>query len=642
MLKYGQEDLSNLWQMGFQSTIRLILLSLSIGGVATLLWWSWHAPKNSFYYLFHYSYSWLYCKIPFGCSQVAMYNQQVLQPIIDQMGEVLRSCGTVFSVTSFLCTVGLRYYFIKYSQKLEKERYLRGSRLLKTDELNVEIDSARTPQGKLKYESTSQDLYLGREKVRLPHALTFRHLVAVGVSGTGKTQLINSLLKQLEGMRRQKCLVLDLNGQYYSRFGQDGDKILSLYDTRSQAWSFYGENVPPEFFAQALVEINNSNPFFGNAGRALMTDIISRNSIVSQVWQDLTSDKAELLEKLKGGISPSLLGAPEQAAGVISSASVEMNFLRHLNHSNSSQEFFSLTDWVLSPSEDWVFLIVKDIDLAATKPLLRLWVDLVVGGVLQREENNEYPHLWVVCDELPGLGVLPSLGKLLSQGRKYKSSLIAGYQVREQIEHLYGKEGGKEILAGLQNKIIFRTPDPDSAKKESLTLGEQEVIEVTSSGQLGEAGESDRNSLQRNVKTRLVVMPSEVQNLADMKAYIKICEFDPCQISLDPQSLPQINEPSVRYLPPSSGATSLDDNLESTNAKDDDQEQKSKETHSSTATEDTGEAQELSKVEVTNAAVAEKSPEYQLQTQEIGNTESFEEYKKAKNVDDDLPWDIKP
>ncbi len=553
MLKYGQPDLANQWQIGFQSFLRLVVLSMLLGAVASFIWWHFQAEEYSFYYLFQYCYSWLYCHIPFGCSEVATYNLQVLQPFVERLDKLIRSCGVVFASFSFISCVGLRYYFVQQSSKLEKARYLRGARLLKPADLNLDIDAARDNQGRLKYEETTLDLYFGKEKIRLPYSLSFRHLATVGISGTGKTQLINSFLECLGSRRGQKCFVLDLNGQYYSRFGQVGDKILSLYDTRSEAWSFYGENVPPEFFASALVEVSEggNSKFFGNAGRALMTDIISHNDTIEGVWQDLTSPVSELLAKLKDGISPALLGAPEQAAGVIASASVELGFLRHLNYWNKSQDFFSLTDWVLSPSEDWVFVIVKDIDLAAAKPLMRLWFDLVVGGVLQREEKAQYPHLWVVCDELPGLGILPSFGKLLSQGRKYQATMAVGYQVRGQIEQLYGKDQAQEIFAGLQNKFIFRIPEPDSAKVESLTLGEQEVEEVTSNAQLG-AGivEGDRNSLVRAIKTRPVVMAAELQNLADMKAYVKLCEFNPTLITFDYQAYPEINEPTIRQIPP--------------------------------------------------------------------------------------------
>jgi Type IV secretion-system coupling protein DNA-binding domain len=566
--KYGQEDALNQWQRGWQNLVRLLLLSISIGAASTIIWWQLRAPANTFYYLFQYWYSWLYCRLPFACSQVAVYNQQVLQPFIDGLWELLRMCGVVFSVTSFLSFVGLRYYVVCRNQDIDKERFIRGSRLLKPKELNLEIDTARTPQGNIKYPPTDADLYLGRERVRLPYSLSFRHLGIVGVPGTGKTQLFISIFNQLKSRTGHKGFILDLNGQYYARFGQRGDKILSLQDVRSEAWSFYGERgVPAEFIAQALVEVNNHDNFFTSAAQALLTDLITRNQNIEGVRQDLTSELSKLLEKLQGGISPSLLGAPEQAAGVIATAAVELGFLQQLHQNNQNrdqdgQQFFSLTDWVLSESAEWVFLIVKDVDFAATRTLLRLWVMLVVGAVLQRDEHKPYPHLWVFCDEFPGFGALPDIDKFISQGRKYKATMVAGYQVRGQIQHLYGMEGAKEIIAGLQNKVIFRTPDPSDAKEESLTLGEQEVEEVTTSAQLGQIGEKDSNSLQRGIVTRPVVMPSQLQNLADMRAYTKLCEFDPCLISFDYQTLPTSNQPqtSMRQISPTNSTSDNDNN----------------------------------------------------------------------------------
>jgi type IV secretory pathway TraG/TraD family ATPase VirD4 len=62
--------------------------------------------------------------------------------------------------------------------------------------------------------------------------------------------------------------------------------------------------------------------------------------------------------------------------------------------------------------------------------------------------------------------------------------------------------------------------------------------------------QNDRNTLSRSVKTRPVVMPSEIQNLPDLHAYIKICDFDPTLIHFEYQDYPQINEPNCSEIPP--------------------------------------------------------------------------------------------
>jgi Type IV secretion-system coupling protein DNA-binding domain len=536
---YGQEIVQNEWQLGLGNFIRLALLSMFLGTILAVVYFSLFAPPGSVAIAAYYYWSLLYCKIPFGCSSSAINNINLLQPHMDKIGSTLNACQYVFAFGTLISGVGLRAFFVKRGKQLTEERYLRGAKLLKPEALQGEIDS--------RYPETLFDLRAGKEKIRFPETLTSRHIVLAGASGTGKTQVTNSLLKQLEKQRRQKVLVLDLNGQYYSRFGKKGDIILSLYDKRTAAWDFWSEDAPPEFFAEALIE--NDDKFFAPAGRGLMTDLLRLNNAIDGLWQDLTSKPEKLLSKLEGGISPALIGAPEQAAGVQATASLRLNFLQHLNHWSDGNPF-TMTDWCVNDSENWVFLIVRDRDLAASKPILRVWFDLATLGVLGRDENKDYPHLWLIADELPALGQLPTLGKLLSQGRKYRASVVAGYQTSGQIEDLYGRDGAKEIFQGLQSKIIFRCSDSETSKKASLDLGEQDVEEIGTSIQFGKMPDSDRSSLNRSIKTRPIVMPSELQNLPDLQAYIKICDFNPTLLHFNYKNYPSINESNCSEIPP--------------------------------------------------------------------------------------------
>ena len=552
---FGQEITKNNWEIQFQNFCWLLLISLICGIVLTLIIFALLAPNNSFGIVHWYFASWLSCKVPLACSNEARANMQALQPQMNRLGSLLNFCKFVLALSTAGSFFGLRWYFTKQGQKYLSEKYLRGAKFLTPPELQAEIDA--------KYEATEFDLELGREKIRLPEFLTFRHISFAGASGTGKTQAINSLLTQLQQKKQQKCLILDLNGQYYSRFGREGDVILSLYDKRSRSWDFWSEDAPAEFFAEALIDTDSNDKFFAPAGRALLTDLLRVDSNAEVLWQDLTSQPKDLIEKLRGGISPSLIGADEQAAGVLSTASLQLNFLQHLNHWCENRERFRITEWCTSKEENWVFLIVRDRDLAASKPLLRTWVDLAVLGVLQREEDGDYPHLWLIADELPGLGKLPTLGKLLSQGRKYLATALVGYQTSGQIEDIFGRDGAKEILQGLQNKFVFCCSDSDTSKKASLELGEEEIEEVSTTIQFGKLASNDRNSLSRSIKVRPVVMASEIQNLPDLQAYIKFCDLNPSLIHFDYQKYPQINPPNESEIPhKNSGNCSADtDNL---------------------------------------------------------------------------------
>ena len=557
---FGQEITKNNWDIGWQNFCWLMLISFIGGLIITITFFALFAPTDSVQIVHWYFISWLSCKVPLACSPEAINNMQLLQPQMDELTSVLNSCKFVLPLGTAGSFIGLIQYFQKQGEKYTTKRYIRGAKLLQPEQLQAEINAF--------YPETEFDLALGREKIRLPEFLTYRHISLAGASGTGKTQAINSLLTQLQQKKNQKCLILDLNGQYYSRFGREDDVILSLYDKRTLNWNFWSEDAPAEFFAEALIEVDGNDKFFAPAGRALLTDLLRINGSIEPLWQDLTSQPQDLIKRLKGGISPALIGAEDQAAGVMATASLQLNFLQHLNHCCSYPAPFSITNWCTNSDENWIFLIVRDRDLAASKPLLRTWVDLTTLGILQREEDKTYPHLWLIADELPGLGKLPTLGKLLSQGRKYLATALVGYQTSSQLEDIYGKEGAKEILQGLQNKLFFRCSDSDTSKKASLELGEQEIEEISTSIQFGFLAASDRNSLNRSIKTRPIVMPSEIQNLPDLQAYLKLCDKNPTLIHFDYKKYPQHNlpheeesnsrslnsnhnEPTFEFLPPS-------------------------------------------------------------------------------------------
>jgi Type IV secretion-system coupling protein DNA-binding domain len=551
----GQEITFNEAQIAGQNFLRLILQSMALGLFAALIWWSLFAPQDAFRAINLYWYSVVYCFFPFGCSDTALANIQYYQTTINKLGGVWQACTYVFAGGTFTSIFGLSYLFEKRGKELEESKILRGARLLSAKALKKKITSD--------FIESSFDLKLGTEAVSIPEKLIFRHMSFVGESGTGKTQAINSLLVQLQGMPNQKVMIIDLNGQYYSRFGRPQDKILSLYDKRTQPWTPWVEKAQPEFFAEVLVEEKKGDPFFPAAGRALLSDLLSINDNIAGLWKDLTSGQEKLIAKLQGGISPALLGSGRQAEGVIGTTILKLSFLRKLNHwCDPRQTPFSITDWATNQDESWVYLIVRDQDLPSSRDLLRLWVDLAVLGLLQRDENKDYPRLGIVADEMPGIGKLPGLGKLASQGRKYKGFFIGGWQAPSQIEGLWGKEGAKEIFQGLQTKLVFRSSDPDEAKYGSGLLGEQEIEEITQSVQFGTATTSDRNSLNRAIKMTPTVMSSEIEFLDDLKAYVKIVKYNPCLIKFEPKEYPAVNQPTDCEIPPSTYGKAKDTDSE--------------------------------------------------------------------------------
>lgn len=543
---YGQEITQNEWALAWQNFSKLMLTSFIISLLVAMIWFGLFAPQGYMGAIALYSYSWLFCKLPFGCSSNASYNLRNLQPIMAEIGGLLIVCRNITAIGTIAAAFGLNRYFKLKGEELEKDKIIRGSKLLAPGELKEEIAAEHEPN--------SLDLIVGRESVRIPYELTFQHISMAGVSGTGKTQAINSLLIQLQNQKRQKVIIIDPNGQYYSRFSKPEDKILSLYDKRAEPWDFWHEDAPPEFFAEALIEESPKDKFFAPAGRAMLADLLRANNSNEGLWKDLISATKDLKQRLEGGLSPTLIEGDEQAAGVKGTTILKFGFLRYLNYWSHNKNFFSVVDWATDKEDcSWVYLIFSGRDSSATEPLLRIWFDLATLGVLSRDageaEKNEYPHLWLIADELPGLGKLPSLGKLLSQGRKYRSSVVSGYQTAAQIRDIYGRDGAGEILDGFQNKLIYRCSNPDTAKQCSLELGEQDVIEISKNTQFGRLAESDRNSLNQSFKTKPTVLAAEIQGLPNLCCYLKICHHNPSLIHLDYHRYQEKNQATDCEIP---------------------------------------------------------------------------------------------
>ena len=96
-----------------------------------------------------------------------------------------------------------------------------------------------------------------------------RHLAAVGQTGVGKTQLINQVLSQARELGK-KAIIVDIKGEYYSRFGKESDHILSLYDISSSSWDLWQEKASFETVAASLIEENRTQPFWHKSARNLL------------------------------------------------------------------------------------------------------------------------------------------------------------------------------------------------------------------------------------------------------------------------------------------------------------------------------------------------------------------------------------
>lgn len=408
------------------------------------------------------------------------------------------------------------------------------------------------------HEFSPQDLTLGREQLQIPDNTMRLHLGLIGASQSGKTNAINQILESRR-FTGEKVIIVDLNGDFYARFGRKDDVILSLYDQRAQRWSPWDEGCAPEVLAQAILEVKDrlegSNLFFQSTGSSVLSSLFGVSHCEPELWKLMNSDE-EQLKKLfveNNQLSHRYIGAEgtDQASGVIATSLMNLSFMRDLNHhvfakfseslkqpafhEHKQQRFhpFSIRNWVRDDADPrWVFLVATDSHWEASRHLIRLWMHLASTAILERPVRNDSLPVWVICDELSSVGNLPSLPLLLDRGAKYRGRVILGFQSLAQLDLKYGRAQAKNIIQGLQNLLVFRSTEPEMAKTVSELFGEVEIEESKASFT---ESSSAKDGMTLSTQTRKVpnVSASQIQSLVENHAFLKLAGFPVSRISFE-------------------------------------------------------------------------------------------------------------
>ena len=132
----------------------------------------------------------------------------------------------------------------------------------------------------------------------------------------------------------------------------------------------------------------------------------------------------------------------------------------------------------------------------------------------------------IIIDELGALNQLPSLNRLLSESRKFLGCPILGTQTEAQITKIYGREDTSIILQGTKTKLILNCADPQTAETMAKIIGKQELIYTTNnrsrSHHSGNRGNGRTITMNEQLRESYAVMPAELQDLPELKGYLKI------------------------------------------------------------------------------------------------------------------------
>lgn len=334
-----------------------------------------------------------------------------------------------------------------------------------------------------------------------------KHILLVGGTGSGKTNLFYHIVKQLIARMTKDdvMLIFDSKGDFYSKFHSKGDILIgnsAQYRRQSERWNIYEEIVADgkDFasVAQAaqeickslfsdLVERNSSNPFFPIAARDLMASIIIalvRNGVVpdnKDIKDYIDSTSVEDLRVLLGAHKElasvaSYIGgkAGSRAQGVLSEMYSVVRDIFTGVFADSGD--FSMRQFIRRKGGRVAFI---EYDLAigdVLSPIYTLLFDLALKEALGRTATQG--NVYLIADELKLLPNLRHLEDGINFGRSLGVKILAGLQSIDQLNANYSSEAkAKNAVSGFSSVFAFQQNDFSTREYVSHLMGRNMILE---------------------------------------------------------------------------------------------------------------------------------------------------------------------
>jgi hypothetical protein len=398
-------------------------------------------------------------------------------------------------------------------------------------------------------------------RVAIPREDEAKQFLIVGNTGTGKSAAMMQLAVQIAD-RDEAAIVYDPALEYVRRFyrRERGDLILNPLDARSPYWS-PGEEV--EHDAEALTIAHalfpdrpNESPFFLEGARKLLAHLLRFHPTPGELvaWM---SNESEIDRRVQGTAYASLIDAraPQQREGVLASMNLVADTVRLLKGEADGAGRWTAREWK-DTRQGWIFLTSTPETRDALKPLISLWLDLLILRLLN-EPDAGARRVWFLLDELGSLQKLPQLVTALTENRKSDNPVVMGIQGKAQLETIYGHIA-ETMLSMPWTALFFKTTEPNAADWISRYLGRQEIerVRVSRAVTPGAGVPFGPGAAHRETKTyaierteRYPVMPSEVGGLEALRGYLKSGNYI-VPLTIDYWDLPRRAEGFVaRELP---------------------------------------------------------------------------------------------
>ena len=374
----------------------------------------------------------------------------------------------------------------------------------------------------------------------------------IGDIGAGKSTFQRGLLYQVQA-RGEVAIVHDPHREFVEEFyrPERGDVILNPLDERFPFWApgfevEHGDEAQALMMGDSMYPVQpGDQPFFKKQAASLFAFLVAYHRPTGRELGDWLANDDLLDAKVKGTEFERTLtkDSAGQRAGIIGTANIAGPALRLLPEKGKKPSF-STKEWAQT-RPGWIFVTNTLETRAALRPLQSMWLDLLIARVISMGPQNAIPNVWMILDELAALQNLPQLKVAITENRKAGFSIVVGFHGKSQLEGIYGKDADT-IFSMPKMKILLRTSESDCADWASRLIGSVEVERVRETRPAHEFLTSGRgHSYSTERKEERLVLPSEIQCLADLHGYLRYEDVVvPLQFAILPKT--KIAEP---YIP---------------------------------------------------------------------------------------------
>lgn len=408
--------------------------------------------------------------------------------------------------------------FKKRSEKQSETKHLGGAGLVGSQEFSRQIGEGDLPFGSF----------------RLPVKEETKHCLAIGRPGTGKTVFLSRIVERLVE-RKAKGVIYDFKGDYVSRFYDPGrDIIFNPLDSRGEGWNLFNDirtKLDINVIASSLIPpVYSGDTFWNEAARGVFSGILHylwRQNLKTNasIWAGVTAPGPSIHEWLKrtpegqNGFRYIEDASSKQALSVFATMMQYTSAFEYMSQQEESD--FSINEWLSNEKPGFIFVTNQSDVKDTLKPILSLFIDYL-GRKLLSLPDDLNRRIFFLLDEFGTLQRLSSIKELLITSRSKGGSCWIGIQDMGQLNKLYTQDVTDTIVNACGSSVMFAVADPHTAKYVVDKIGDTEILEVEETHSMGVADYRDGVSLIQRRKRQRLIIDSELMNLRDLHAYVKV------------------------------------------------------------------------------------------------------------------------